>query len=105
MTKNDTPQKVNEDKSQEFQKQQGRVWSCNHELSNISGAIIDVDNEAETELTRAITNSKCKRFDDTYFSVFYIDISVLLKSGATNLFRYFSDYMINVFGFHLQLST
>lgn len=83
--------------------QSGSIWNCSTNLSNIKGCDLIVDSEIEAEFKKVIDKSNCHKFEGDYFKVFYIDAVLLTKYGSELLFKYFSDYLISQFNFHLQL--
>lgn len=82
----------------------GRLWSCSQNLSNVEGCQLVEDWEISNELKKVATNSGCKIYKDTYFSVLFIDATKLHKYGSDLLFKYFSDYLIRKFDYHLQVT-
>lgn len=82
----------------------GRLWSCSQNLSNVEGCQLVEDWEISDELEKVAENSGCKIFRDVYFSVLFIDATKLKKFGSDLLFKYFSDYLISKFDYHLQVS-
>jgi len=103
MTKNDTTEKECKNGTSEHQKQIGRIWGCNFELSNITGAQLIIDSEISAELEKAVKNSHCQKYEDSWFTVYYIDFESLPKFGAGKLFEYFCSYLIEKFNFNYQL--
>lgn len=87
----------------DFLKVDSRLWSCSQILSNVKGCQLHEDWLISDELEKVANESKCYYYRDTYFSVLCIDIHSVLKNGSELLFRYFSDYLIKNFNYHLPL--
>jgi len=83
----------------------GRIWGCNQNLSNIKGAETVADSYFQDELKEVIKKSNCYKFESTYFSVYYIDYKSIPSCGGNQLFRLFSQFLIDKFNFHQQLNT
>jgi hypothetical protein len=103
MTKNENDDKLGNVKDLGVLSQGGRIWGCNEMLSDIKGARLEVDNEIEKALTDVINKTGCRRFQDTYFSVYYIDMRQLQENSPDLLFKYFSQYLLTRFNYSNQL--
>ncbi len=84
-------------------KQEGRIWSCNQELSRTKGLNLIVDTEIEQEMKRIFDSGKSRKYEGNYFTVYYFDYHLLLKVGSHVLFKYFSDYLFEQLQFSEQL--
>jgi len=84
--------------------QTGRIWGCNHELSNARGLNLIVDSEIDSELRRVLTKPEVRKYEGNYFTVYYLDYHLLLKYGSEILFKYFSDYLFTQLNFSEQLT-
>lgn len=82
--------------------QQGRIWGCNQELSNLKGAQLIVDRELQDEIERVAAEKGTKIFKDTYYSCLYFDIEVLEKVNAQRLLRSFAQYLFDQFSYEWQ---
>lgn len=82
--------------------QTGRLWGCNHELSNITGARSEIDSGLENELQKLIDSNDIHKYSDNYYTVIYIDVKKLEQLQYRRLFELFASYLYNVFGFPLQ---
>jgi hypothetical protein len=87
-----------------FNNQTGRIWGCNHELSQTRGLNLIVDSEINEELRLVCASSNCRKYESTYFTVYYINYHDYLKVGSSLLFRKFSDYLFQQLGFSEQLT-
>jgi hypothetical protein len=103
LTKSKENNQNNQENENNVIKHTGRIWGCNQQLSNIKGAVSDVDNQLEAELLKVVQKSQCYSFTDTYFSVHFIDYQKLPEYGGAELFKIFCQYLINRFGYHQQL--
>lgn len=83
---------------------EGRLWSCSQNLSNVSGCQLTEDWEISDELKKVAELSKCYIYRSRYFKVMCISIQDVAKFGSDLLFKYFSDYLIKQFNYHLQKS-
>src|SRR4030042_275543 len=81
----------------------GRLWSCSQNLSNVEGCQLDESWEISDELEKVYASSKCHIFKDSYFSVMFIDAKKLIEYGSELLFKYFANYLIEKFDYHLQI--
>jgi hypothetical protein len=87
----------------EIQIVEGRLWSCSQNLSNVSGCQLIEDWEISDELEKVAKLSNCYIYRSSYFKVMCISIQDIAKFGSDLLFKYFSDYLIETFDYHLQL--
>jgi len=83
--------------------QTGRIWGCNHELSQTRGLNLIIDNEVSEELTKILKDPKLRVYETAYFTVYYLDYHRLKTNGSDLLFKYFSDYLFQQLGFEEQL--
>ena len=83
----------------------GRIWGCNHELSNIQGARCEIDNVLSRELEILESVPEIKRVHDTYFSVYYVNFQDLSGIRSRGLFNLFCKYLIQKFNYNVQLLT
>jgi hypothetical protein len=90
---------------EEKRKQDGRIWGCNHELSQARGLNLIVDSEIDSEMKKVLTSKNVRKFESTYFTVYFIDYHEFLKTDATLLFQYFSDYLFDKLHFSEQLKA
>ncbi len=84
-------------------KQEGRIWSCNHELSQTRGLNLIVDSEIESELMKIVSRKEVRKYEGSYFTVYYVDYHFFRKCGSDLLFKYFSDYLFDQLHFSEQL--
>ena len=104
MVKDEPPPLTDENANLKDRKQTGRVWSCNHELSQTRGLNLIVDSEIDTELQKVISHPEVKKYKSDYFTVYYLDYHIIRKSGANLLFKYFSDYLFEKLHYSEQLT-
>ena len=83
--------------------QEGRIWGCNHELSQTRGLNMIVDSELEAELKEVLRRPEVRKYEGDYFTVYYLDYHLLLKYGSGALFKFFSDYLFEQLHFSEQL--
>ena len=81
----------------------GRLWSCSQNLSDLKGCQLTEDWQISDELEKVAQASGCRIYKDTYFSVMMISIYDVAKFGSDLLFKYFSDYLLEKFNYHLPL--
>lgn len=103
LTKNEKNENTNENEQNDLQKQTGRIWGCNHELSNIKGYKCEVDNETELELKNLVQSGRIRSFKSEYFTVLTVDYRELISLGAKHLFEYFCNYLFERFNYSEQL--
>ena len=103
MTKKETITENQHDNTENVRVQEGRLWGCNHELSQARGLNLIIDSEIDTELKKITNHSKIYKYEATYFTVYYIDYHKLKEYGSELLFKYFSDYLFEHFKFTEQL--
>jgi hypothetical protein len=103
MVKNEKEKETNQSISTDPKYVCGRIWGCNQKLSDIKGSQLDVDTEVSNELKKLIDITKCHKYEDTYISVYYIDINQLARFSPGVLFKYFSSYLIKHFNYSSQL--
>jgi len=87
------------------QYQSGRIWGCNHELSQTRGLNLIVDNEIDEELKKVFTAKKFYKYEAAYFTVYYVNYHDLKKFGSDLLFKYFSDYLFENLNYSEQLKA
>ena len=105
MSKDHNPTKQIDNPSSEVREQEGRIWGCNHELSQTRGLNLIVDSEVDTEMKKVLTSKNIHKFESTYFTVYFIDYHEFLKTDAKLLFKYFSDYLFEKLHFSEQLKA
>lgn len=103
MTKNEGTAENELTNCEKFAQQTGRIWGCNESLSGIEGARLDVDNEISQALKNVVEKTGCRFYEDTYFSVFYIDMRQLAENSPDILFKYFSEYLLTRFNYSSQM--
>lgn len=103
MTKGEQKQMTPEAQAISTEFQSGHIWGCNHNLSQVTGLNLEVDGEIDEEMKKLISSGQVRRYDGNYFTVYYFDYHLMLKVGATNLFKYFSDYLYEKLRFSEQL--
>lgn len=104
MCKQDQTAQINENGTINNEFQSGRIWSCNHELSQTRGLNLIIDSEISEELKKVIDSGKYRFYEGVYFKVYYFDYHLLRQSDANFLFKYFSDYLFERLGFSEQLT-
>lgn len=82
--------------------QTGRIWGCNRELSKIKGATSEIDSILEEELKLIMSVRESKVFQGDYFTVIYFDINLLKSFPKVQLFKLFSQYLFEKFGYSFQ---
>lgn len=105
ITKSPEENSNNENKTEEKIKQTGRIWGCNHELSNLKGARIDIDSMTEKELEKLKNDPSVYIYESNYFSIYYIDFHKLKAKGCNYLFNQLALYLYETFGTPLQQSV
>lgn len=83
-------------------RQSGRIWGCNTELSNLKGAQSLIDWNLEQELQELELTEKVRVLKDTYFTIIFFDSSILLKRPKSQLFKLFSQFLFDRFGYTFQ---
>lgn len=71
----------------------GRLWGCSVNLSHLDGGRTDIDTGIEEEFSRILGSQKVFAIHDQYYSVYYIDLSVLRRLGCRRLLSVFDDYV------------
>lgn len=84
---------------------EGRLWGCNFELSNIKGAVELASYELSREISFICSKFPDKLYKSEYFSVIHITIKELYQFKCFKLFELFSRFLIQKFGYHMQLTT
>ena len=102
MTKDDDGNKLFDKKTGEPIVQEGRIWSCNHELSNPTGARLQLDYETDKVFRDVIENSDCNIYKSDYFSVYFIDFQDLPGFGGKLIFDEFIRYLRETFNYEFQ---
>lgn len=83
-------------------RQSGRIWGCNTELSNLRGAQSLLSWDIQDELEKLENSENVKVLKDTYFTIIFFDSSLLMKRPEGQLFKLFSQYLFDVFGYSMQ---
>lgn len=83
-------------------KQSGRIWGCNVELSNLKGAQANIDWQINDELEELTANENVKVLKDKYFTIIFFDSSILMKRPESQLFKLFSQFLFDKFGYSIQ---
>lgn len=77
--------------------QQGRIWGCNSELNNITGARVTIDTEIEHEIASLQAHAKTHTFQQPYFAILSFDIKILLYLKCVRLIEIFTNYIAEAF--------
>jgi hypothetical protein len=83
----------------------GRMWGCNYELTNLSGARVVVDSMICDEIRSAFRKIRPKFYKGEHFSVIYITPRQLCEAGAINAVKEFAAYLLEKFDFNFSLYT
>jgi hypothetical protein len=102
LTKNEIEQKCEAEPKADIMKQDGRIWGCNQELSDIKGAQIIIGTELQEEIELIKNCAESKVYSDTYFTVIYFDIRHLNEFPQVKLYQLFSKYLLDKFGKSIQ---
>jgi hypothetical protein len=105
ITKNDQPKPDDQPKPEERPQQTGRIWGCNHELSNIQGFRSEIDSELAEDLTKIVSSGKARIYTTAYFTVIYLNWQMLKNIGSDYMFKYFSDFLFQKFNYSHQLTA
>jgi len=103
LTKKPESKENSKNNNSEETKQTGRIWGCNHSLSNPTGARMDIDTKIEEELKKLMDDKTVYQYSEDYFSIFYISALDFQQKGLDRLFQLFSAYMFQTFGYAMQL--
>lgn len=102
LTKNEIEIQLEQSAESNISVQQGRIWSCNKELSNIKGAQTIIDSELENELEDLLETDGTTILRDNYYSVIFFDMQIILENPDSQLSKLFFKYMIDKFNYNLQ---
>ena len=102
LTKNEIEIKLEQKPESNISVQEGRIWSCNKELSNIKGAQTVIDSELEIELEDLLETDGTRIIQDRYYSVIFFDMQIILENPNSQLSKLFFNYMIDKFHYNMQ---
>ena len=71
LTKEKNNNEVAHDNIDEVIEQDGRIWGCNYELSNIKGAQTILDNDLKDEIDRLANNPGVKIISEQYYTSYH----------------------------------
>lgn len=77
----------------ELLKVSGRLWGCSVNLSHLQGGRTDVDTIIEQEFERIFKSQYVFQVHAQYYSVYYIDYSVLYRLGCKRLLSVFESFV------------
>jgi hypothetical protein len=80
----------------------GRLWGCNYELSDITGARVVADSSIKDEVLQVLQNFHPHTYQAEYFTVINFDCRRLQEAGCNQLWNLLSAYFIDHFHFNLQ---
>jgi hypothetical protein len=89
-------------KSEENAEVNGRIWSCNEELSEIRGGKAVAVLPIKEEISKLASIFPDKVYCSDYFSVVMVDVQTLYDLRCMNLYQLFADYMNQAFNFSIQ---
>lgn len=104
MSKDKKEDQANETTEEKARTQDGRIWGCNQELSKTRGLNLVVDSEIDEQMKKVLSSGKIRKYEGSYFTVWYVDYHYFLTTGAAILFRYFSEYLYERLHFEEQLT-
>lgn len=84
---------------------EGRIWGCNFELSNIKGGVEVAYSSISNEINIISQSGRFRIYKADYFTVMDVKADELLELGCNQLFKIFSDYLVQRFSFNYQLKT
>lgn len=84
---------------------EGRIWGCNFELSNIKGAVEIADAALSSEIAFLCSKFPDKVYKSEYFSVIHVSVQELYNLNCVELFKLFSQFLIQKFNYHIQIET
>jgi hypothetical protein len=84
-------------------KVEGRIWGCSQNLSNIKGAISNVDNALENEIRILKESSEVRIYKENYFQVIYFPPGMLSRLNLNKLNSIYQSYLATTFNFNSQL--
>lgn len=80
----------------------GRLWSCNEELSDIKGATMIIDSDCQSQLDKIILHHQSDVYRSDYFTVIHVSVQSLIDLNCDSLYYLFSQYMLQKFKFNAQ---
>lgn len=75
----------------------GRIWTCSKELSNITGAQVEMTSELEEEINRLQKKAGIRRFDKDYVTGIYFNNDYLRTGEFPLLSHIFLNYIATLF--------
>lgn len=78
----------------------GRLWGCSINLSHLTGGRTDIDTGIEQEFERILGSQNVFQIHAQYYSVYYIDYSVLYRLGCKRLLDVFESFVRQKFPDH-----
>jgi len=75
----------------------GRLWSCSHSLSNLTGAREIIDNSIHEEIESLINSGLCRHVKGEYYEIVFTDWFKLEKSKCYILMSMLREWLINQF--------
>ncbi|MFA5386711.1 MAG: hypothetical protein WC297_03540 [Candidatus Paceibacterota bacterium] len=104
MSKNEVVNRETGEIDEVLADQEGRIWGCSQDLSNIKGAQVVAGVNVIDEIVRLRHDDKIKMYHDPFFDVYYIRISQLHSKSCPSLFSAFAEYLLTQFNFQSQKS-
>ena len=93
---------MNKNESAHFDK--GNNWQCSESLSNIKGAVADIDSSISNDIGILRRCDKVRKFDDKYFSVLSFDYKLLTEMKCFELLNLLNEYLLKQFNYNTQLT-
>lgn len=84
---------------------EGRIWGCSTELSDIKGSQEIIDNSIQQELKIIRNSPLCRVYAGDHYTVLFIDADTLSSLGCIQLSNMFYEYLSIKFNFNKQLTV
>lgn len=104
LTKQELSNSAAQEQAEKVISQGGRIWGCNYELSNITGAQTILDSELKDELDRLADDPNVKIISEQYYTIFIFDFKLFDQYKCQRLFQLFANYIFETFNYSIQLN-
>jgi hypothetical protein len=79
-----------------------RTWGCSSSLSNLTGAILDLDSYIDDEINSIKSSYSITKYESDFYTVFYVKIQQFFNIQNSIIVAAFAAYIFDKFGYYFS---